>query len=56
MKKECKDILDKYMTKCQSKVLKNTLQIHSIEHMLCHKLIQDYQKCMNLKNSFKNFS
>ena len=45
MKEECKEILKKYRQHCQSKYFST----ESLEYRRCQKLIQDYQKCINLR-------
>ena len=51
MKKECKDILEKYTTICQSRHLPKD----SIDYKVCQKIIQDYYKCIDLRKHLKPF-
>lgn len=49
MKKECKEMLEKYTRICQAKYL----QKDSIDYKVCQKIIQDYYKCIDLRKHFK---
>lgn len=50
MKEECKKVLEKYYKHCQSKYFEK----HSLHYLHCQKLIQEYQKCIELKKHLTN--
>ena len=49
MKKECKEMLEKYTRICQAKYLPKD----SIDYKICQKIIQDYRKCIDLQKHLK---